>query len=179
MKTKKLLSNPTIKKEEWYGLDHNVVRAKFEGDLTFVNEFCVNGEYKPAAIYHAAKPNIKKGHKEYVLLNLERNSEGISGGFVRGMTRQQINKWRYQTAVHCLGCNTVIYSINRHHFHKCGCDNETFVDGGRDYTRYGGVGMSKIKLVTIDLLTNKIKPSKENKLHKSKEKARERNKLGR
>lgn len=38
--------------------------------------------------------------------------------------------------VKCLQCDTVIESKSRHDFRECPCGN-AFVDGGRDYLRYG------------------------------------------
>lgn len=39
--------------------------------------------------------------------------------------------------VKCLDCQRRIFSFSRHDFKFCGCKNETFVDGGREYLRYG------------------------------------------
>jgi len=39
-------------------------------------------------------------------------------------------------AVKCKACGDTIYSRAHHDFHYCSCGN-TFVDGGRDYLRYG------------------------------------------
>ena len=48
------------------------------------------------------------------------------------------------TGVRCSECKEVIYSLSRHDWHTCKC-GATFVDGGRDYLRYGtlrdGAGM--------------------------------------
>lgn len=43
-----------------------------------------------------------------------------------------------RNAVKCLQCNTVLESKHRHDFQSCGCNNQTFVDGGKDYSRVGG-----------------------------------------
>ena len=43
-----------------------------------------------------------------------------------------------RNAVKCLSCNTVLESKYRHDFQCCRCDNQTFVDGGKDYSRVGG-----------------------------------------
>ena len=39
-------------------------------------------------------------------------------------------------AVKCNKCGEIIYSRAHHDFHYCSC-GATFVDGGRDYLRYG------------------------------------------
>lgn len=36
----------------------------------------------------------------------------------------------------CPQCNEAIWSLSRHDFRECGC-GASFVDGGRDYLRYG------------------------------------------
>ena len=43
-----------------------------------------------------------------------------------------------RNAVKCLSCGTVLDSKYRHDFQCCGCENQTFVDGGYDYSRVGG-----------------------------------------
>ena len=44
----------------------------------------------------------------------------------------------------CMGCEEILESINRHDFNMCNCENETFVDGGNDYTRIGGNDLNLI-----------------------------------
>lgn len=142
-----------VKRVNWYFFDDKKVAEKFEGDLTFCAEFCVKGEYNPVAVFKAKKPNLKKGHKKYMLLQLNQG-----GGLVRGMSAQEMKKERYQDAIQCLSCNTVIYSINRHHYHGCGCKNEVTIDGGKEYTKIGFDGNNgKYKHVTLDLITMRIK----------------------
>lgn len=46
-----------------------------------------------------------------------------------------------RNAARCLKCNDIIESKYRHDFVWCSCES-IFVDGGLDYARYGGVGMS-------------------------------------
>lgn len=43
-----------------------------------------------------------------------------------------------RNAVRCLSCNTELESKYRHDFQCCGCENQTFVDGGKEYSRVGG-----------------------------------------
>jgi hypothetical protein len=47
-------------------------------------------------------------------------------------------------AVKCLNCGKVMESKSVHDFRMCNCPNETFVDGGTDYQRYGGHRMELI-----------------------------------
>ena len=148
------MKHPRVKNVQWYGLSHDKVALQFEGDLSFCAEFCVNNEYHPVAVYKAKKPNKKKGHQKYMLLSID----FVTGtGIVRGMDQKEINKWRYQEAVHCLTCDTILYSINRHHYHGCGCEKEVTIDGGKDYTKIGYKEDSWYQMVTLDLLTGKIK----------------------
>ena len=50
-----------------------------------------------------------------------------------------------RNAVKCLQCNTVLESNYRHDFQCCGCENQTFVDGGYDYSRVGGKDFNLIE----------------------------------
>ena len=46
--------------------------------------------------------------------------------------------------VQCKNCGDVLTSYNRHDYKTCGCENETMVDGGTDYQRYGGKDLSLV-----------------------------------
>ena len=46
--------------------------------------------------------------------------------------------------VKCLECGVVLDSIFRHDYKTCECPNETMVDGGDDYLRYGGKDLKKV-----------------------------------
>lgn len=41
----------------------------------------------------------------------------------------------------------VLVSFNRHDYKTCLCPNETMVDGGHDYLRYGGKNLSKVQVL--------------------------------
>jgi len=49
--------------------------------------------------------------------------------------------------IQCLACDKVIESKFRHDFVECGCANQTFVDGGTAYLRYGAMDLSKIVIL--------------------------------
>lgn len=147
----KCMSQYKIKQVNYYGFDHKKVAEQFEGGLTFCAEFCVRGEYHPVAVYKAKNPNTKKGHKKYMLLQLTGGK-----GLIRGMTAQEMAKERYQDAILCKNCNTVLYSINRHHFHGCGCEQDIHIDGGKDYLRITAKS-DNYNIVTLDLITGKLK----------------------
>ena len=52
--------------------------------------------------------------------------------------------------VQCLNCGKVLQSTFRHDFQMCDCENETFVDGGEDYTHIGGRYMNLIKVLNSE-----------------------------
>lgn len=141
-------------KPNWYAFDHAKVALQFEGNPKFLNEFCVSGNYPPSAVYYVAKPNKRKKHKTYMLLT---KSDGKF--YVSGMSPRNMNKYRHQEAIHCLSCDDVVYSINRHDFRKCSCGSVS-IDGGKDYTNIGYEPDAQYKLVSIDLLTDVISDRK-------------------
>lgn len=50
-----------------------------------------------------------------------------------------------RNAVRCLSCGKELVSLYQHHFVTCGCENETFTDGGLAYQRVGGKDLDKIE----------------------------------
>ncbi len=52
-----------------------------------------------------------------------------------------------QCAVRCIMCNAILVSKYRHDFKQCDCQNQTFVDGGQDYLRYGGADLNYIEVL--------------------------------
>ena len=50
-----------------------------------------------------------------------------------------------RNAIKCLVCNTVLESKHQHHFLECGCENQTFNDGGLMYSRVGGVDLDLVE----------------------------------
>ena len=46
--------------------------------------------------------------------------------------------------VQCKECGEVLTSYHRHDYKTCSCYNETMVDGGTDYQRYGGKDLSLV-----------------------------------
>lgn len=53
--------------------------------------------------------------------------------------------------VRCPECNDWIWSKHRHDFRHCSCES-CFVDGGRDYLRYGGIVQPTVEI--MDVLIN-------------------------
>lgn len=147
-----------LKKVDWHGFVHEKVAEQFGGDLVFVNYINV-GEKGDlvAAVYQARKPDRSKGHKEFMLLwkkydTIAKQSEW----FVSGMEREEIEKHAHVVGLACLECKTALYSLDRHHFHRCGCANDLFVDGGKDYVHAGAKSLAKTSPVRINLLTDEI-----------------------
>jgi hypothetical protein len=133
-----------LAKFNWYGLKHEAVKQQFEGDLTYVGTFALEGRYLPYAVYHSANPDRLKGHKDYMLLAFD----SAFGGVVSGMDAAKMEEHRKQQGIICLACKDVIYSVMRHDFRHCECGMVS-VDGGKDYLKIGGTGY---KVVEIDLL---------------------------
>jgi len=48
-------------------------------------------------------------------------------------------------SVKCLQCGEELISYHRHDYKTCSCENETMVDGGLSYTRYGGLDVRMVK----------------------------------
>ena len=46
--------------------------------------------------------------------------------------------------VQCRECGEVLTSHHRHDYKTCGCTNETMVDGGNEYQRYGGLNLDLV-----------------------------------
>jgi hypothetical protein len=149
-----------IKEENWYGLDHAEINIKVEGSPDYIRSFMINGHVW--AVYKSDNPNRENGHKDYVMLS----KTGDGRWFISGKDKADMEEWKLQSAIHCLLCDTVLYSITGHHYHKCGCANETMVDGGRNYLRYGGRDMTLVKPITLDLIMGAILPYRDDDIIK-------------
>jgi hypothetical protein len=143
---------PRIKKSKWYGFSHLAVRKKFSGGLRFLNEFCLEGNDLPYAVYSVKNPDRTKGHKDYLFLWKNPLTDRL---FVSGLDSDAMEKHRLQPALHCLICNQVIFSMAHHHIQTCRCKN-AWVDGGKSYFHCGFKKKSKTRMVTLDLLTDHI-----------------------
>jgi hypothetical protein len=100
-------------------------------------------------VCRASHPDRSKGHKRYLILN-------VDGGTVwaRGRDAKDLENQRLQNAVHCFKCDWVVFSVNRHHMNYCKCQNAA-IDGGKDYSVVTG-RPSTLQLVQIDLITGKV-----------------------
>ena len=50
-----------------------------------------------------------------------------------------------RNAMKCLACGKTIESTYRHHYVTCGCPNQTMVDGGLAYNRWGAMDPSQVE----------------------------------
>lgn len=145
-----------LKEVNYYGFNHEAVAKKFSGGLTYLRTFTIRGYHW--AVYRAANPNRELGHKDYMMLGGQADVTDPDFKMkyhVSGCTVEDMEIERIQEAVLCLECDSVIYSINRHHFHYCACGG-VFVDGGKDYVRRGGKNLGLSEVVKIDLVTGHI-----------------------
>jgi hypothetical protein len=62
---------------------------------------------------------------------------------------QEVTKNIVHSQVTCLECGKVLVSEHRHDYKTCSCPNETMIDGGNAYVRYGGKDLSKVETFTV------------------------------
>ena len=54
------------------------------------------------------------------------------------------------SGVICEECGVVLISYTRWDLKRCGCNNESYVDGGQsEYVRVGGIDLTKVKPVMV------------------------------
>ena len=56
-----------------------------------------------------------------------------------------MGKQLVHNSVTCLECGETLVSFHTHDYKTCSCENETMVDGGLSYGRYGGKDLDKVK----------------------------------
>jgi hypothetical protein len=61
----------------------------------------------------------------------------------------EVSKKIVHSQATCLECGEVLVSEHRHDYKTCSCPNETMIDGGNDYVRYGGKDLSKVEIFTV------------------------------
>ncbi len=133
-----------LESRNYYGLDPVAVNKKFSGNPQYLRDFEIAGH--TWAVFYCDSPDRSLGHKDYMML-------GQSGSqwFVSGRDTEAMQRERYQDAIACLKCKTVIYSRHNHDMHSCEC-GAIAVDGGKSYTRISGSLQQALHL-TLDLLT--------------------------
>lgn len=65
--------------------------------------------------------------------------------------------------VQCPKCKKRMFSYSVHDYRTCGCPNDTMIDGGKSYLRYGGMIMPKVIEYDEKLDGLKIKNKKKGK----------------
>jgi len=138
----------TLVLPNWFGFKHKKVAEKFEGDLEYMASLSIKGWVY--AVYKAHKPNLQKGHKDFVLMWVE-TASGNPKTFIAGMAAAEMDEHRYQNGRLCRSCNEIVYSVDVHDYRHCSCET-VMIDGGKDYTRCSQEGES----VRIDFLTKEI-----------------------
>ncbi len=56
---------------------------------------------------------------------------------------------KYPGILQCLLCKKILVSFDRYDYKLCGCPNNTMIDGGHEYLRYGGKDLKKIQVLRI------------------------------
>lgn len=64
---------------------------------------------------------------------------------------KKIQKIEWPGAVRCLDCKEVLVSNYTHDCQICHCKNQTMVDGGKAYFRYGGLDMDKVQILELSI----------------------------
>jgi hypothetical protein len=57
-----------------------------------------------------------------------------------------MEKQLIHSSVICLECGEVLVSRHRHDYKTCSCEQETMIDGGLEYIRYGGRDLAKVQI---------------------------------
>ena len=139
----------------YYGLDIEK-SANFLGEnVKYLGTFCIKGNYLPSAMFYSPNTDKDKGHKHYPYLFIQN-----SVLYVGALDPEEFEKEKFQSGLFCQNCNSVIYSVNRHDYRFCNCEdekNKISIDGGKDYTKIGYRENSKYNLVEIDFKTGNIK----------------------
>jgi hypothetical protein len=60
-----------------------------------------------------------------------------------------MEKQLIHSSVICLECGEVLVSRHRHDYKTCSCEQETMIDGGLEYIRYGGRDLAKVQINSI------------------------------
>jgi hypothetical protein len=60
-----------------------------------------------------------------------------------------MEKFLIRNAVLCLSCGDVLESVTVHDHKMCSCFNDTFIDGGLDYRRFGGVNLELVEDLSV------------------------------
>lgn len=165
--TKKIIKTDAvlIDNEEYYVENHdpgviNIQKAinTFDGDLSYVGYWFVKDA--PAYVFHSANPDVSKGHKEYLCIKhvydyFQQQQKIV----LMGYTREQMEEMSVQAGTACRHCKTIIWSLTRHDYHGCRCeekDKSVAIDGGMSYFRKTFGNECDCFSVTVNHLTRTI-----------------------
>lgn len=136
-----------------------------ESEVEFMGYWYVKDA--PAFVWHSKNPNRDLGHKDYVCLKHRYNPMTESSDMViMGYDLEDMKELSIKEAVVCHNCKTVCWSLTRHDFHACRCEEseaQVCVDGGSDYLKISYGKDANYEVLYLDFLTKMVtKPKKEN-----------------
>lgn len=132
---------------DWLNIEE--VERKYTSDdahpVKYVGEFCLrakNGGWSeyPAAVFYQPNPDTSRGHTNYFGILSQMGSVYITNAI---SATEPFDAIQYR--------DEIIYSRYRHDF-RGSSDGRVFVDGGRDYLRFGGEGMDEAKRVRLQIV---------------------------
>ena len=123
------------------------VEDRFNGK--FIGDFCIktnNGSWseEPLAVFYNDNPDVEKGHSNYFAI-------GVAGSDKVFITRGDSAFDDLITGI-VADDGEVIFSRYRHDF-VTSYDDSVWIDGGRDYCRFGG---DPDRLVSITVLDGEL-----------------------
>lgn len=127
---------------------HEKVKEKFEGNPEFINTIECNWD-EPSAVYWIEKPNLDKGHKNYLLLTKVHIPFEGDKLYVSGMTVEEMEQYRYVMGIQCLECEDKVVSRYRHDFASCMCGKNSVDGGNKGYRRMVG---DSFRNIYVDLI---------------------------
>jgi hypothetical protein len=137
-------------------LDHKAVAKQFGMKLEYIGFFPVGKEKHGKAVY---KVLDAKDEKEFFVLDLNFHDNKVTKHLT---TRSAIVPFAKLNAIHCLNCQDVLYSIDRHDFRGCSCKSQkkqVFIDGGKDYCKVSG-DPENFEMGIVDLVKGIFKVAK-------------------
>ena len=161
-----------IEGEEYYVENHDPhivdkqkLMDRLEGDLTYIGYWFVKDA--KGYVFHCSNPDRSKGYKDYVILKYQYNYIVDDYDFyICGYDQEEMEQLSYQTGLACRKCKTVIWSLYRHDYHGCRCEDKhdgVCVDGGMDYFRCSHGNNSNSLAVRVDHLKKQITRPKRKK----------------
>jgi hypothetical protein len=128
----------------------NTVVVEHNYHAKYVGEFCIRTKdggwsESPVAVFYQPDPDVSKGHTHYF---------GIMAQFGAVYITNAISAAEVDITGVQYG-DEIIYSRFHHDFRR-NSTGEVFVDGGRDYLRWGG-DMEHAKVVTLRIIDGELK----------------------